>query len=1081
MAHSDTMPNDEALSSEALVESQDFECSSVPTAAKDRLVYDVFYDQVKLRPLAPAVHAWDGDLTYSQLDELSSRLAAHISSFGVRPDDIVPILCDKAAVTIVCMLAVLKANGAFVALDVSHPDERLQEIIQGTKATLLLTSPNQHDRLSHATGLRRVDVSMRSVADLSSSASPLNHEAIVSPNNLMYAVFTSGSTGRPKGVMIEHQAFVTSALAHGSDQNLSPESRVLQFASYAFDPSLMDIFTTLIFGGCVCVPTEEERLGDIADFVNRAEVNTLMVTPSYAKLLDPASMPGLKQLGVGGESVPSDLMKKWLPHVDVYISYGPAEASIQAAGLRVERGSIAPPSGTIGYPTGCVIDVVEESQYDQTAEEGEFGELLIEGPTLARGYLDDRAKTEASFFTRTIGGVDRRTYKTGDLVRRHINGTIQFVGRKDTQVKVHGMRVELSEIETRLSNVPCLSSDLKVAVEKVEHSALASQSALVAFISGSTKAGMQTTPEVDWDQTEELQSRVPGIQKELEKFLPVPLVPSIYVPLSFLPFTSSHKTDRTSLRRLVSQILPDELQRLQGARDLNHSTRPCTQDESALRELWALALERPAENIGPDSHFIHLGGDSVTSIKLVTIARSRGVHLTSTLILSSPILSDMAENAFSTGLQSGLHPIQPFSLLPQSQEELCTIAAGICRVPAEEVEDVVPMAINQMRWYAQTLTRPEAWLDQHYFRLPADTDLVQFQTALNATTKTAELLRSRVIIDSNKRMLFAVIKPQPVELEIVSGSLETYLAQDIQNPMGLGMPLSRYVITKDAKTGEQAFVWTIHHAIYDGYSISMLLQMIDQLYRGSAPTPLTPFKHYMKEQSQEYLMSGDTFWKDYLASASWVEFPTIPPPENKQPPSSERFTRTMGITAPPGITVANMIRVAYAIALSKHCADPTDVLFLESTGGRNSSLPGIGRVAGPTLVTVPTRILLPPARTDVEVLAVTQTSLAKRMMFEDFPIQRLLPLCPPLELRSILTIDDEAFLSTGIKDGLFRDGNTALRVDESRDVPLMFRCTLRGTELDVHVRFDGNIVRSDEIEEFVGTFEDSLGSLRCVR
>lgn len=985
------------------------------------------------------------------------------------------------------MIAVMKAGGAFTTLDTSHPNQRLSEIIEDTGSSILLASQQQASRFSGIPNLEIVELpnDINSWLDTTPEISPGHINTL--PGDIMYTIFTSGTTGRPKGVMIEHRAWLTSALAYGSDQGLNHRSRVLQFASYAFDMSLMEIFTTLVFGGCVCVPADEDRFGNIDDFVNKTGVNTLMLTPSYAKLLDPTKMPSVTNLVTGGEAVPNDLLEAWSPHVEVYIAYGPTEASIQAAGTKVRMGAPTSQSGLIGHPTGCNLWVVGEENHNELVAKGEIGELLIEGNTLARGYLGDQEKTAASFVDVSIGPVSRRMFKTGDLVRQLDNGDIVFVGRKDTQVKIQGQRFELTEIESRLASV--LPSGSQFCVGKVRHPALGGQGSLVAFISSSMKVSDGEETNICWNQVQTTLENVPEIRSNLEKTLPMPMIPSTFVPVEFIPLTTSHKTDRKGLQLLVEALSSSDLQKIQKPHGSGSATRPLSSSERILRELWAVVLERKEDTIGPDDNFIQLGGDSVTSIKLISAARNRGVILTSAMVLSTPVLSDQAQKATISEAVRDKYVIQPFELLEGRSAELRATAAAICGLPVEEIEDVLPMTISQMRWYGKTLVKPDAWLDQYHFKLPSDVNLPRFTSALNSTIQAAELLRARGIATRDKKLFQAIVKYHPVELIGVNGDLDTYLKQDLATPMGIGKPLSRYAIVKEGSSTDLTFVWTIHHAIYDGYSLPMLLQTIEDFYHGLKPSPFTPFNRYLKGPTEQELVEGEAFWKQYLSESSWTKFPILPPPEMKSAPSMDRLLSTLGLAPQLGksgvkentvsITTANMIRVAYAATLLAISGDQTgSALFLESLGGRNSTLPGIERVAGPTLLTIPTRMQLSGSKSCADVLSKAQTSLSERMEFENFPLLRLLPLAPTLELRNVLMIEDEAFLINGAGESLFGRGNEELKLDETEGLPMIFRCTVRKDALDVDIRYDESVLSRAGIEAFLGTFDKILQETR---
>ncbi|ETS02525.1 amino acid adenylation [Trichoderma reesei RUT C-30] len=1048
----------------------------LPPPRVNKLVQDVIGNQVLKQPAATAVASPAMSLTYKELDESSSRLATQISSSGVSPGSIVPIIHEKSAITIVAMLAILKSGCAFTALDVSHPTQRLLENIEDTNAPILLLSTKQAARFN---GLIDIPAIKLSNDVFSGSSTTFTAAPGISPSNLMYTIFTSGSTGRPKGVMIEHAAWLTSAVAYGADQELSPSSRVLQFASYAFDMSVMEIFTTLVFGGCVCVPAEEDRYGRIQEFVNETGVNTLMLTPSYAKLLDPTAMPGVRMLVTGGEAVPSDLVQLWNRHVKVYIAYGPTEASIQAAGAKLDIGTQSVPSGLIGRPTGCNLWIVKEDNHNELVPRGEIGELVIEGNTLARGYLNDQAKTSASFVDMSIGTDTRLVFKTGDLVRQTDNGDIVFVGRKDTQIKMQGQRFELVEIEARLSHT--LPAGSKCCVDKAaEGPHFQNGGAIVAFLSDSVKVSDGERSEILWDLAEATLERSLEIISKLEKVLPKPMIPTLYVPVSFIPLTSSHKTDRNVLRQLITALSSKEMQRLRRLDRSSGESRALTADESTLRELWAFALNMTPESIRPDDNFIQLGGDSVTSIKLIAAARSRGISLTSATVLSNPVLSEQARMAINSAAAKHDDDIQPFGLLGDRAQELRATAAAICRLPVEEIEDVLPMTISQMRWYGKTLVKPDAWIDHYHFQLPDDVDLVRFRAALSSVVQAVDLLRARVFATRDKKLFQAIVRFHPIEVVDSSDTLEAYLSQDLKTPMGLGAPLSRYAILHHDSSAP-VFVWTIHHAIYDGYSLPMLLQTIQDFYHGLQPAPFTPFNRYLKGPDDKELEDGEAFWERYLHQASWTRFPVLLPPQEMPSPHMSRLLKTIEVASrqaqlrdsedlQPAI-MANVIRVAYAASLSHYSADhPSSVLFLESLGGRNASLQGIDRVAGPTLVTIPTRLELPREKPCREVVLEAQRSLVDRMRFESFPLPRLLPLAPPLELRNVLMIENEAFLVNGDGHGLFGRGKEELKLEETEGLPMIFRCTVVRGQLNVDVRYDSNIVTDGEMESFSETF-----------
>jgi amino acid adenylation domain-containing protein len=989
----------------------------------------------------------------------------------------------QSAITIICMIAILKAGCAFTALDASHPTKRLLEVIEDIKAPVLLLSTEQIARFKDIVGLHIVELSNKMLYELDSVDVSDIPSVDVSPSDLMYTIFTSGSTGRPKGVMIEHRAWLTAAFAYGADQELNSGSRVLQFASYAFDMSLMEIFTTLIFGGCVCVPTEDDRFNGIEKFVNEVSVNTLMLTPSYAKLLDPTTMPTVRMLVTGGEAVPSDLIELWNPYVKIYIAYGPTEASIQSSGARLNVESAAVSSGLLGRPTGCNLWIVHEDNHNELVLQGQTGELVVEGHTLARGYLGDDQKTAAAFVNMRTAASVRRVFKTGDLVRQTDNGDMIFIGRKDTQAKMHGQRLELTEIEARLA--PALAAGSKCCIEKVESPHFTNGGAIVVFLSETMQISGHAGPEICWNQVETTLEMAVHMQAHLEIVLPKSMMPSLYVPISFIPLTISHKKNRSLLRELIQSLASDKLRKLRKADITISKHRPLCAKELALRELWAIVLNIEMESIGPDDNFIQLGGDSIASIKLIAMARGRGVTLTSVAILSNPVLSVQAQLAVDSTVDGPTQDVKPFELLGSRSKELRETAAALCKLPIDEIEDILPMTTSQMRWYGKTLATPTAWIDQYHFRLPNNVDFERFMFALNSVVQATDLLRARVIATGNKELFQAIIKFNPIGMTHASTTLDAYLNEDLLIPMGLAAVLSRYAIVHLASS-DKVFVWTIHHAIYDGFSLPMLLQGIQDLYYGIDPIPFTPFNRYLKGIGEEDLSEGEAFWTTYLLNAAWTNFPALP--SREKPSARDRVLASLKIASRQvqprdseilrSVTIANVIRVAYGATLSHFSTDRTgSVLFLESLSGRNSSLPGIDRVAGPTLLTIPTKLDLPHKRACGEILLQAQRSLTDRMKFENFPISRLLALVPPLELRSVLLIENEAFLVNGSGRDLFGSGKEEIKLEETEGLPMIFRCTALQDEIHIDIRYDVSVIDGSEVNGFLNTFKGLVESL----
>lgn len=424
---------------------------------------------------AEAVCAWDGSMTFSELLGTAQKLAGKLIELGVGPEVFVPLAFDKSIFNIVSMLAVLEAGGAFVSLDPSHPHERLSTLTKKIGAEVILCSRGHEEKLA---GVARtiIAVDTSALAEMSPSISNTNDIPLrSSPSNAAYLVFTSGTTGEPKGTIIEHASYVSGAAEHAPAQRTDASSRVLQFAAHTFDASIVETLTTLLVGGCICIPSEEDRLNNITGAINQLRVNLAILTPSFIEFVKPEQVPSLKSLILAGEAMSRSHVATWSKKVNLINGYGPSECSVVAVCNSTVTAETEP--ANIGSRVADRLWVVDRYDHNRLLPIGCVGELLIEGPTVSRGYLNDPVRTAEAFITDPTWRKELyptsesvRMYKTGDLVRYCADGTFMFMGRKDTQVKFHGQRIELGEIEHHL-NVDAEIKHALVVLPKVGYAA----------------------------------------------------------------------------------------------------------------------------------------------------------------------------------------------------------------------------------------------------------------------------------------------------------------------------------------------------------------------------------------------------------------------------------------------------------------------------------------------------------------------------------------------------------------------------------------------------------------------------------
>jgi len=929
-----------------------------------KTVHEVVSEQVRIQPNKEAVCAWDASLTFTELDTLAEKLAGYLKFFGVGPESFVCLCCEKSAYTPVIMLGVLKAGGAFASLDPMHPTPALELRIKDTQARLILTSPC-YNALFAGMGVRVVSVDGAFLDQLQH----FENQAIesVGPCNPCCTIYTSGSTGKPKGVVLEHSALVTSAAAHGSVLGMDEGTRFLQYASYTFDNCLEETFTTLMRGGTVCVPSDHDRMNDVAGAVTRLNANWIDLTPTVAMYLDPAEMRSIKRMSLGGEALTKAVLKVWANEVEIHAQYGPCECSINST-HRIGLDKDSDPS-SIGRSVGSVSWIVDPTDHDRLVPIGCEGELLIEGPILARGYLNDGEKTAKAFIENPAWAQSyrpkvenhsgrRRMYKTGDLVRYNPDGTMDYCGRKDHQIKLHGQRIELGEIEYHVKNhlPPNWQSGVElVAPSSVKMLALFAcpQSYESAGTMGNTVLPMSTA----------LQTTFRNLEAALAKSLPKHMVPSMYIPLASLPLSSSGKLDRKQLKALVQSLTENQVAmfRLAG----NSGRKPSSEVEKLLAGLWENLLNLEAGSIGMDSHFFRMGGDSIAAIRLVTTARSKGINLTVASIFRNATLTEICASAQISdelALESDTIPApEPFELLPAKipADQVISEVSQLCNAEPKEVVDVYPCTPMQEGLIALSSRKPGAYVAQTTYRM-INVDVEKFKNAWQAVVATENILRTRIVFTESLGFLQTIVnKPiiwsEPQDMDHLCDAKGFQCAYSEGN-------LSDYAIVKGKVESGFFFVWTIHHALYDRWSVPLILQKVrTRYYEGSDKVTAAPTKAAQFSQFIRFLLSEDKaesakFWQSRLTGTMSPQFPPLPKP-TYQPNATGRFLNFMPISRRPGaeMTMPMLIRSAWGLTISAY-SNSDDVVFGEIFSGRDTPLHGIEDMTGPALATVPIRV-----------------------------------------------------------------------------------------------------------------------------
>ncbi len=554
------------------------------------------------------------NLSYADLNRKANQLARYLLAFGFGREHLAGICMERSVDVVIGMLAAMKAGGGFVPLDPAYPRERLAYMLKDSGISILLTHEKLVDRLPIADTQKVVCVDRDRQAISQQADTNLN--ADLAPGNLAYVIYTSGSTGKPKGTMLSHGGLCNLAAAQKRAFDVEAGTRILQFSSLSFDASVWETVMALLNGGTLCL-ARQELITDVSvlDSVLRSlRVNIVTLPSSVLMVMRNEALPDLRTIIAAGEKCTNEIVERWSSGRRFFNAYGPTETTVCAT--MHECKEAAPFGPPIGRPLPNFDVYVLDGQL-KPVPVGVLGELHVGGIGLARGYLHRPEITAEKFvphpFSQKNGA---RLYKTGDLCRYHPDGTIEFVGRIDQQVKVRGFRIELGEIESVVTEFAGVRN---VAV--VARDAARGEKSLVAYVV------VEPT-----DSSANHQDRINELKNFLRTRMPEYMVPSLIIELQEMPLTRSGKIDRRALPAPDRALIDAE----------REYVSPRNETEETLCSIAASLLD--LGRVGIDDNFFDLGGHSLLATQFVSRLREEfAVDLPLRVIFEKPTIAGIGE------------------------------------------------------------------------------------------------------------------------------------------------------------------------------------------------------------------------------------------------------------------------------------------------------------------------------------------------------------------------------------------------------------------------------------------------------
>lgn len=949
---------------------------------REKLIHQLFEEQVERTPHEVAVLCADQHLTYGQLNRRANRLARYLRQRGAGAERFVGLCVERGIDMVVSVLAVLKAGSAYVPLDPNYPQHRLEYMLSDTAPAVVLTQSKLRERLPTAGTVIELDSQSSDIAR--QAAENLHEEVAVNSGNLAYLIYTSGSTGRPKGVAIEHRSAVNLIWWAQCAMPTEVFQETLHSTSLNFDLSVYEFFVPLATGGTLRVVQNA-----LALINERGGVTLVNTVPSAIKsILDAGKLPATTRVvNLAGEALRKELVDLIFASSAVECVcnlYGPSETTTYSTWTSMPRDLGF--SDTIGRPISNTQVYILDAR-GQLVPVGVAGEIYIAGAGVARGYLNRPELTAERFLPDPVSGKPQmRMYKTGDVGRWRADGSIEYLGRGDHQVKIRGFRIELGEIEAQLVHLPALREVVVLAREDVP-----GEERLVAYV-------------VAHDAV--LPPTVQSMRAHVGSVLPDHMVPSAFVVLDRMPLTQNGKVDR---RALPAPELDAYVNR--------EYEPPRGEVEEILGGIWQRLLR--VERIGRQDNFFELGGHSLLIVQMMEQLRQLGLSTELRRVFDSPTLADLASALETDAIEHfevppnliapGCKAITPQMLTLVDLEPLHieTIVQSVPGLVAN-VQDIYPLAPLQEGILFHHLfdeSRGDTYVLATLLAVPTRERLLQLIAALQAVIDRHDVLRTAVLWEELPRPVQVVYRHAGLhveELELLGdcdplAQLRELLRPEHQHVDIRRAPAMRLRTAMDPSTGQCYALLQTHHITFDHVTSEIVIAEAVAYLEGrgqSLPQPMLYREHVAQSLAYASKHDAEAFFRSKLGD---IDEPTAPfglldvrgdgthVREARTDLEPELARRIRARARRLGVSAATLFHAAWALVVA-HTSGRSDVVFGTVLLGRLQGHAGAQRILGMFINTLPLRLQLEGVAAEtlvrqtqrelVQLLAHEQASLA---------------------------------------------------------------------------------------------------------
>ena len=963
----------------------------------DLCAHELFEQRVQEDPNAIAAVLDDEQLTYQALNERANQLAHYlVNTKQIQPDTLIGLCLPRSMDMLVGILGIMKAGGAYVPLDPEYPEARLQHMLDDASlATVITTTEILHNTpITEEQGICLDDEAIVESLSLCSTENVITTSLGLTSEHLSYAIYTSGSTGLPKASLLTHRGLCNLALGQIKGFFVERESRVLQFATIAFDAATSEVFMALVKGASLVLLTNEAVKSPtlLSETVKKYGVTHATVPPVLLPMLDRDQWKSVNTLIVAGDTCALNVAEAWTEGRRFINAYGPSETTVCATLGYFSQGQS---QLHIGQPIQNVQTYVL-NEASKPVPVGTPGELYIGGVGLSRGYLNrpelNAEKFVASpFYNAADPASSEKLYRTGDLVCWLPDGNLAFLGRVDQQVKIRGFRIETGEIEKVISRHECVKDAIVLVKTEKQN-----EKSLVAYVVPKGNANVEENEIVE------------SLYKYVAAALPEYMVPSAFVCLDAMPLTPNGKVDRKALNRLE----------INAAVSQSNYVAPRTSTEKVICQVWGSLLN--LEQVGINDNFFQLGGHSLLVMQMMASLKHHDLHMEASAPFQYPTPQTLAEfldnkpaldnsvfsapeNRIVEGCQKITADMLP--LVQLTEEEIDTICQRV-EGGVENIQDIYPLAPMQEGIFFHHIMHMEndPYVTPVLLKAASREVVDKIIHALQFIVNRHDVLRTQIIWKDiispvqvvSRESLLPVTWQALNTHQDVQTQLDAFIAPENQWMNLEEGPLLNLTVVKEPESEVHYIRLQVHHIVTDHVGLEIIMNELALLQQGQedllpAPVPYRNFVAHALHQIQannaeEYFTSelGDIDEMTAPFGLSDIQGNGQQSESVQQNLPIELASQIRTVSQNLQLSSAAIFHAAWAWVLSA-CCNRNDVVFGTVMSGRLQGLQGAESMMGVFINTLPVRARL-KNQSAIDLVKQIQESLHALIPYEQTPM-----------------------------------------------------------------------------------------------